>query len=113
LDSSEQMAWAQTRAIAADRNGRPAAPPAPEVEALEGRPIPGSVELAADHSPDATKMVPDADPLVTEEGLVRCYAQAVDFALKAGFDINVAAAAGLRSLFDLGRQHAAAKAPVS
>jgi len=31
LDSSEQLAWAQDRAIAADRNGRPAAPPAPEV----------------------------------------------------------------------------------
>jgi hypothetical protein len=31
LDSSEQLAWAQARAIAADRNGRPAAPPAPEV----------------------------------------------------------------------------------
>jgi hypothetical protein len=30
LDSSEQLAWAQARAIAADRNGRPAAPPAPE-----------------------------------------------------------------------------------
>jgi hypothetical protein len=111
LDSSEQLAWAQTRAIAADRNGRPAAPPAPEVEALEARPIPGSVELAADHSPDATKMVPGADPLVTEEGLVRCYAQAVELALKAGSGINGAAAAGLRSLFDLGRQHAAAKPP--
>jgi hypothetical protein len=28
LDSSEQLAWAQARAIAADRNGRPATPPA-------------------------------------------------------------------------------------
>ena len=28
LDSSEQLAWAQARAIAADRNGRPAAQPA-------------------------------------------------------------------------------------
>jgi hypothetical protein len=32
LDSSEQLAWAQVRAIAADRNGRPAAPPAPPSE---------------------------------------------------------------------------------
>jgi hypothetical protein len=102
------------------------------VESLEARPIPGAVELvpptpeaapkatlrnallsaeAADHFPAATEMVPSADPLVAEDELVRCYAQAVEQALQAGSGINGAAAAGLRALHDLGRQHGAAQAP--
>jgi hypothetical protein len=99
------------------------------IMALEQRPIPGTVELAAptpeaapvatdeelgevaaDHSPAATEMVPSADPLVAEDELVRCYAQAVEQALQAGSGINGAAAAGLRALHDLGRQHGAAAA---
>jgi hypothetical protein len=41
LDSSEQLAWAQARAIAADRNGRPATLPAPEVLSMALRlPLP-------------------------------------------------------------------------
>jgi hypothetical protein len=75
------------------------------LEALERRPIPGTVELAAP--------TPEAAPVATDEGLVRCYAQAVEDALKAGHGIDGAAAAGLRALYDLGRQHDAAQPPVA
>ncbi|GDX75980.1 hypothetical protein LBMAG41_10560 [Cyanobium sp.] len=43
--------------------------------------------------------------------LVRCYAQAVEDALKVGHGINGAAAAGRRAIHDLGRQYGAAQSP--
>jgi hypothetical protein len=56
---------------------------------------------------------PEAAPVVTDDGLVRCYAQTVEDALKAGHGINGAAAAGLRAIYNLGRQHGAVPAPVA
>jgi hypothetical protein len=58
------------------------------VESLEARPIPGSYVLVADHVFGATKIAPNTDPLVTEDGLVRCYAQAIEDAVKAGHGID-------------------------
>jgi len=56
---------------------------------------------------------PEAAPVATDDGLVRCYAQAVEDALKAGHGINGAAAAGLRAIYNLGRQHGAAQPPAA
>ena len=52
LDSSEQLAWAQARAIAADRNGRPAAPPAPEVLSAEVKELVAALKEPGDPFPE-------------------------------------------------------------
>jgi hypothetical protein len=52
---------------------------------------------------------PEAAPVATDNGLVRCYAQAVEDALKAGHGIDCAAAAALRAVYNLDRQHPAAQ----
>jgi len=48
LDSAEQLAWAQARAIAADRNGRPTATPAPEVLSAEVKELVAALEADAE-----------------------------------------------------------------
>jgi len=71
------------------------------IEALERRPIPGTVELAAP--------APEAAPVATDNGLLRCYGQAIGDAVKRGASHNEAKEAGLRAIYDLGRQHGAAQ----
>jgi hypothetical protein len=56
---------------------------------------------------------PEAAPVATDNGLVRCYAQAVEDALKAGHGIDCAAAAALRAVYNLDRQHVAAQPPAA
>jgi hypothetical protein len=56
---------------------------------------------------------PEAAPVATDNGLVRCYAQAVEDALKAGHGIDCAAAAALRAVYNLDRQHGAAQPPAA
>jgi hypothetical protein len=71
------------------------------VEALEQRPIPGFVELAAP--------TPEAAPVATENGLLRCYGQAIEDAVKREASHDEAKDAGRRACYDLGRQHGAAQ----
>ena len=71
------------------------------VEALERRPIPGFVELATP--------TPEAAPEATENGLLRCYGQAIEDAVKRGASHDEAKEAGRRACYNLGREHGAAQ----
>jgi hypothetical protein len=75
------------------------------IMALESRPIPGSVELAADHLADASKMVPtpEAVPVATNAELCSAYNDAPEHGVRPG----------LRAVYDLGRQHGAAQPPAA
>ena len=79
--------------------------PLERVEALEQRPIPGTVELATP--------TPEAAPVATDNGLLRCYAQAIEVAVKRGDSHDEAKEAGRRAIYDLGRQHGAAQPPAA
>jgi hypothetical protein len=52
---------------------------------------------------------PEAAPVVTENGLLRCYGQAIEDAVKRGASHDEAKEAGRRACYDLGRQHGAAQ----
>ena len=69
------------------------------VEALEQRPITGTVELAAP--------TPEAAPVATDDELQRCYAQAVFDAIQRGARNGELSKAALRACYALGRQHGA------
>ena len=81
------------------------------VEALEQRPIPGVVELAAP-APDAAP-----PPVATDEELADCYADAAKVAILNRRDYDKALTpvdmlkAQIRAIYNLGRQHGAAQHP--
>ena len=61
---------------------------------------------------------PKAAPVATENGLLRCYGQAIEDAVKRGASHDEAKEAGRRAIYDLGLKHGAAQpappvAPVS
>lgn len=56
---------------------------------------------------------PEAAPVATDNGLLRCYAKAVEDALKRGDSHDEATKAGRRAIFNLGRQHGAAQPPAA
>jgi hypothetical protein len=56
---------------------------------------------------------PEAAPVATDNGLLRCYAEAVEDALKRGDSHDEATKAGRRAIFNLGRQHGAAQPPTA
>jgi len=75
------------------------------VEALEQRPtckqslqVPPTLEAA---------------PVATDNGLLRCYAQAIEDAVKRAASHDKAKEAGRRAIYDLGRQHGAAQSPAA
>ena len=77
------------------------------IMALEARPIPGSVELAAPF--------PEAAPVATDEELADCIADAAKAAIlnRRNYDKALTPAdvlkAQIRAIYDLGRQHGAAQ----
>jgi hypothetical protein len=81
------------------------------VEALEQRPIPGTVELDAP--------APEAAPVATDKELADCYADAAKVAILNRRDYDKALTPGdvlkaqIRALYDLGRQHGAAQPPAA
>jgi hypothetical protein len=75
------------------------------IEALEQRPIPGFVDLAAP--------TPEAAPVATDEELVSRYSHAWADATRAGHNHRRAAAEALRVIHDLGRQYEAAQPPAA
>jgi len=95
-------AWASMRRASCDFQRR-----LQNLEAAQQQP--------ASHAPAATEIVPDPEdaPVVTEQGLVRCYAEAVEGTLKADQGIESAAAAGLRAVYNFGRQHGATQPPAA
>jgi len=73
------------------------------VEALEQRPT------CADSA--QVPPTPEAAPVATDNGLLRCYAQAIEDAVERGGSRDEATKAGRRAIFNLGRQHGAAQLP--
>jgi hypothetical protein len=59
--------------------------------------------------PPGAQPTPEGALVAAEQGLVRCYAKAVEDTLKAGISIENAADAGLRAVYSLGCQHGPAK----
>jgi hypothetical protein len=93
----ETLAWLRLAASCGQPDAQLTLHILERLEALEKRPIP----------------TPEAPPVATDNGLVRCYAQAVEDALKAGHGIDCAAAAALRAVYNLDRQHGAAQPPAA
>ena len=93
----ETLAWLRLAASCGQPDAQLTLHILERLEALEKRPIP----------------TPEAPPVATDNGLVRCYAQAVEDALKAGHGIDCAAAAALRAVYNLDRQHVAAQPPAA
>jgi hypothetical protein len=54
---------------------------------------------------------PEAAPVATDNGLVRCYGQAIEDAVKRAASHDEAKEAGRRAIYDLGRRHGAQSQP--
>jgi hypothetical protein len=62
---------------------------------------------------NADDPTPEAAPVATDNGLLRCYAQAIEVAVKRGDSHDKAREAGRRACYNLGRQHGAAHPPAA
>jgi len=56
---------------------------------------------------------PEAAPVATDNGLLRCYGQAIGDTVKRGASHDEAKEAGRRACYNLGRQHGAAQPPAA
>jgi hypothetical protein len=66
--------------------------------------------IALDRREPMQQPTPEAAPVATENGLLRCYGQAIEDALKRGVSHDEAKEAGRRACYNLGRKHGAAQA---